>query len=135
FHAVALGIGLGAKLGDHRAIHAHLSAADQFFRVAAGGYARAGDNFLQAFEHDSPIRRLCGATCEAPGEARGAPEKIPRATHKERERALGYKNFFMRQKRRDDQALLPLDDSTIALLLGAGGGLFCAAVFWRRLAE
>ena len=59
FHAVVLGIGLGAKFGDHHAIHAHLSGADQFFRVAAGGDARAGDNFLQAFEHESPIKRFC----------------------------------------------------------------------------
>lgn len=51
FDAIVLGIGFGAELGDDDTIDADLSAADQFFGVAAGGDAGAGDNFLEAFEH------------------------------------------------------------------------------------
>ena len=58
---VAGGIGLAAQFGDHFAVHRNRARQDQFFGVAARGQTRAGDNFLQAFEHSL----YCIACCRA----------------------------------------------------------------------
>jgi len=52
FDTVALRVRFRAQFGDHDAVDAHLSAADEFFGVAPRGDASTGDYFLQSFEHD-----------------------------------------------------------------------------------
>jgi hypothetical protein len=49
-NVVAVGVGLGAKLRDHLAVHHDAARGNHFFRVAAAGNARLGENLLQPFE-------------------------------------------------------------------------------------
>lgn len=52
FDFVFGGIGLGAEFGDDFAVDADLAGEDELFGMAAGRDAGAGDNFLEAFEHE-----------------------------------------------------------------------------------
>src|SRR5216683_2323243 len=51
FNAVGAGVGFGAQLGDHVAVHAHLTAGDELLCVAPRSDPRARDYFLQSFLH------------------------------------------------------------------------------------
>ena len=51
FDAVGAGVGFGAQLRDHVAVHAHLTAGDELLCVAPRSDPRARDYFLQSFLH------------------------------------------------------------------------------------